>query len=234
MKEKPILFSAPMVRAILDGTKTQTRRVFKYAGMPTDEQPQHICQAGDGGWVAWFGDDKSGFDWAAFTKKAYPGKEGIACPYGQPGDRLWVRETWAGWLAGDFPNINYRAGGGEPNGLNPPSEGYDPTHACWTDWKWRPSIFMPRWASRILLEIVAVRVERLQAISEADAEAEGIECVGEMLGLPGWKDYTCGSMLVSAVNSYCTLWDSINGPDSWDTNPWVWVVEFQRLPPATT
>lgn len=139
-----------------------------------------------------------------FTKH-YPKWQELHCKYGQPGDRLWVRETWAGWLAGDFPNINYRAGGGEPNGLNPPG-------------------------SRILLEIVSVRVERLQAISEADAKAEGaICCVENQHAVESYDD-----LFPSARQHYHQIWSTINGPDSWDANPWVWCIEFKRLPPTTT
>lgn len=198
MKERPILFSAPMVRAILAGTKTQTRLVVKPQptgflggpgvtmedGTPAPRVPVDDC-AGEFGRV-------------------------IQCPYGQPGDRLWVREAFAHVFDDKFgpvpDSIIYRAD--EGNG----------------DWPhgWRPSIHMPRCASRILLEIISVRVERLQEISEADAIAEG---VSPDMGLR-WKsgDDTPRGM-------YGELWESINGPGSWDANPFVWVVEFKRVQP---
>lgn len=157
----------------------------------------------------------------------------IRCPYGLPGDRLWVKETF---------NIGrvlpiYKAG--SPDG-SPPSE-------CTDDWnrpdvdRWRPSIHMPRVASRITLEVVSVRVEKLQQISDRDAFAEGIEMVRgpqpASHGVPGlaptFKHYTNPHFKngtgIGPADSYRTLWESINGPDSWDANPWVWVVQFKRL-----
>lgn len=185
-----------MVRALLAGTKTQTRREVKsptgtFELNSTLSNPKQC--------------------WLNVTDSNEEAIRPLLCPYGQPGDRLWVRETWRILPDGSYTyGANYTE---EEAAIN----------------KWKPSIFMPRWASRILLEIVSVRVERLQDISEADAVAEGIERVGEMLGLPAWKDYTCGTMLTSAVNSYHTLWKSINGTGSWQANPWVWVVEFKRI-----
>ncbi|TXH90322.1 MAG: hypothetical protein E6Q78_05105 [Rhodoferax sp.] len=176
MKEHPILFSAPMVRAILAGTKTQTRRVVK----PTPE---------------WIG--KSGV-------LSFNGRVGLPhaiCPYGQPGDRLWVREAWNGY--GPFKDgmhYYYRA-----TDQNPDST------------KWKPSIHMPRAASRITLEITGVRVERLQDISEADAKAEG------------YKEFPGSVNQMDPVTWYQALWEQINGPGAWDANPWVWVVKFKRL-----
>lgn len=198
MKERPILFSAPMVRAILDGSKTQTRRVAKRTAAG------HVKETG--GHRRWHIAD---FD-------AY-----LACPYGQPGDRLWVRETWAAphsedgrpprAIQCDQLRIHYLASEGR-GGL-----------------VWRPSIHMPRWASRITLEITGVRVERLQEISEADAIAEGIERSYDQ-----WRDYRTDQAVnypsaATPIDSYRTLWEEINGPDSWDANPWVWVVKFERL-----
>lgn len=191
-KERPILFSAQMVRAILDGRKTQTRRVIN---------PQPI-------WVA---DPSVPFK----TTDADP-KGIINCPYGKTGDRLWVRETFC--YHDDLAMYLYKA---------------DDVTCC----KWKPSIHMPRWASRITLEIVSVRVERLQDISEKDAIAEGISkvpfrpcegwpiCDGYMVG----KDDGVTGLAAKASTAYKKLWESINGPGSWDLNPWVWVVEFRRI-----
>jgi hypothetical protein len=174
MKERPILFSGPMVRAILDGRKTQTRRVVK---LRNDSCGDPIM----------------------------PNDPRMPCPFGGPGDRLWVKETHGPSAGG----MVYRADGGT---------------ACPDGGKWRPSIFMPRWASRITLEVTGVRVERLQDISQADAMAEGVT-QGVYRGLTGSIVATCEDQV---VEGYRELWQSINGPGSWDANPWVWVVEFKR------
>lgn len=166
MKMRPILFSGEMVRAILEGRKTQTRRVVK-------PQPAYVI---DSVWV---------------------------CPYGRPGDGLWVRETWApNSQAGVFSYAADWAAGVK--------------HVS----RWRPSIHMPRAASRISLEVVGVRVERLREISEADALAEGCADSEMVDGVPMW---------CSAVEKYMDLWEKINGEGSWAVNPWVWVVEFRRV-----
>ena len=198
MKTRPILFSAPMVRAILNGTKTQTRRAVK---------DRHIDAAPPACFFQWLRE---------------------RCPYGQPGDRLWVRETWQvvdgserarrivtdpspsrGW-------IEYAAT------VHP---GHEPPP------RWRPSIYMPRWASRILLEITAARVERLQDISGEDAVAEGIARDGD-----GYErfhvdpDAPLGqSFTRNPVLAYRGLWEKINGVGTWDANPLVWVIEFKRV-----
>lgn len=190
MKERPILFSAPMVRAIFDGTKTQTRRIVKGTPLLAISAFSHEHVA----------DPKHGF-----------------CPYGQPGDRLWVRETFAKQFDGGY---TYSAD--FPKGFKP-----DKT----TLGNWKPSIHMPRTASRIMLEVVSIRVERLQDINEWDAIAEGIEMVAGPDGINYYGNYgddnsdTC----LSPVDSYRTLWQSINGPDSWNENPFVWVVEFRLI-----
>lgn len=179
MKERPILFSGPMVRAILAGKKTQTRRVVK--DLRWYEPPVKVAHIGN----------KVG------TPEAL-------CPYGQPGDRLWVKETWSTTeQAGDHvadAHVVYRA--------------TDPDWETMDGWKWRPSIYMPRWASRITLEIVSVRIERLKEISESDSIAEG-----------------CPS------GCFSELWQSINGDTPgkrWADNPWVWVIEFRRIEPLDT
>lgn len=203
MAERPILFSGPMVRALLAGTKTQTRRAVK-------PQP-----AGE---------------WAA------PGR--TSCPYGQLGDRLWVRETWADLTAthgqrwekrnpvtglyerGQHPFFWYAADGDQPDlggGERNPE-------------RWRPSIHMPRHACRLVLEVTGVRVERLQAISEDDALAEGIDTEGhDYLTGERWK--AAGSALSPERYAFASLWRRINGQASWDANPWVWVVEFKVVAP---
>jgi len=190
MKEKPILFSGPMVRAILDWRKTQTRRRLKpQPGTRHDGTPIH------------FGDE------GTFLK----------CPYGQTGDRLWVKETFR------FDGIDHRFGMAERRKDELSFRADMEADRSVNDCPWRPSIFMPRWASRITLEITGVRVERLQEISEEDAKAEG--CVQafwpyERLQLGKARNYKAG---------YRKLWESINGPGSWDANPWVWVIEFRRV-----
>lgn len=203
MKERPILFSGPMVRAILDGRKTQTRRIYR--GTPTIDGERHP--------------DGSGETWTDWGR----------CPYGVPGDRLWVRETWYcddyRVQRGPFLEVDgakemtvYAADG---------PAGYEDGEP-----KWRPSIHMPRWASRITLEVTGVRVERLQDISEADAVAEGcMSDVDQLKGLSHLRGSDAAralpSRLLSARDAYRYLWLDINGPGSWDANPWVWVVEFR-------
>ena len=207
MKERPILFNADMVNAILDGRKTQTRRIVK----PTKDRNGSGCQLAP----CEIAGEVNGGDYAL-------------CPYGQPGDRLWVRENFLYLMHGDVTagDIKYCASIDSRSAAGSKNPGY------W--WRKRPSIHMPRWASRITLEIVSVRVERLQDISEADAMAEGIEPpengtyrdYGVKLEDNEGYDY-CKTV----VDSYRTLWQQINGPDSWDANPWVWVVEFRRIEP---
>lgn len=221
MKERPILFSGPMVKALRAGTKTQTRRIIK--SQPSDHHWQFFptyklsnivlpC-ANNGGtvFVTWTHTANGNFD----IEDNRP-----LCPYGKPGDRLWVKETWRPqdgmtMAEQDRSEIEYRADGDRPK---------EPT-----DCHWKPSIFMPRWASRITLEIVSVRVERLQEISEADAIAEGIDPLTDH----GYKHYGREGApfqpSMTARGSYMTLWESINGAGSWALNPWIWVVEFRRL-----
>jgi len=208
MKERPILFSAPMVRAILAGTKTQTRRTVK----PQTLLRRPITDAG-------FGFLVGGRDYRS--------------SYGQPGDRLWVKETWRT----DFILDSYAPRElAETQPIKFDADG-ESTGIVAFEWgKVRQSIFMRRWMSRITLEIVSVRVERLNEISEADARAEGIEEVPDnspFCGKPGWRDYSGDGLLPFDYDkpqaSYRTLWESINGPGSWAANPWVWVVEFRRV-----
>lgn len=176
MKERPILFSGEMVRAILGGRKTQTRRLNGLAEI--NKNPDQWRFDGFDGKYAVF---DSGYDVLK-----------IKCPYGEIGDRLWVRETWCF----DGFDVIYKA-----------------THDC--DIKWKPSIFMPRWASRVNLEITNRRLERLQDITEKDAQAEGMDPYNY------YYDNT--------INEFKHLWKTINGSESWDINPWVRVVEFKKI-----
>lgn len=181
MRERPIIFSGPMARAILAGTKTQTRRIAKVN--------DHDCKPG-------YITPNSGFVPRRIEDHA------TYCPYGQPGDRLWVRETFCDARAGAAGAVLYRASG---------------DFAC----RWTSPIHMPRAASRLTLEITAVRVERLNAISGIDAKREGVSVPAH---LP--QD---GADLDWARREFVALWQSINGPGSWESNPWVWVIEFKPL-----
>ena len=144
------------------------------------------------------------------------------CPYGQPGDRLWVRETVARGGSGMMWTV--RNGGYLVYKADYP-DGCMPTNVD----KWTPSIHMPRWASRINLEIVSVRIERLQDISEEDAIAEGLKVFPSGYVFPGTSYDKSGLCHTAAEVAYSMGWESINGPGSWDLNPWVWVVEFRRV-----
>lgn len=222
MSDRPILFSAPMVRALLAGTKTQTRRIVK----PQPNDPGHLRIVNEG--TVHY--TRPAGDPLIAEAKATPGyrvmtcAEWLAsqpCPYGQPGDRLWVRETWCHEYEGGYL---YRAD--DPTGADPDFVDGDGNPTGRSGWK--PSIHMPRKASRITLEITGVRVERLQEIGHRDAAAEGWPADDEARALakhaPGCADD-------AAIEWYADLWDSINGPGSWDANPWVWVVEFKRVMP---
>lgn len=202
--ERPIIFNTQMVRAILDGMKTQTRRIVK---------PQPYCEESIGGvygpvvrghvvtpqeWAVWF-----------------------PCKLCKPGDRLWVRETFSSHIGNFGESIEYAYRATHDDRYGP----------------WKPSIHMPREASRILLEVTDIRVERLKGISEEDAIAEGISrvpfrpddgwpiCDGYMVG----KDDGVTSLDTSATKAYKKLWESLYGQGSWDLNPWVWVVEFKVI-----
>ena len=197
MKERPILFSAPMVRAIIEGRKTQTRRVVKPVG---NDDAFVLLDYGTGFWPYRSDDGESSITADGNEAPHY-------CPYGQPGDRLWVREAFHGYHW-DQPRAVYRADG-ECQRVRTQIESYEVG-------RWTPSIHMPRWASRITLEIVSVRVERLNAISVSDAIAEGY-------------DGSVDDPIDPSVKWYAQLWESINGSGSWAANPWVWVVEFKRV-----
>ncbi len=217
MIERPILFNAEMVRAILDGRKTQTRRVIK-------PNPDTFC--------GWTGVEGRGY-WPADIE-GDPAK----CPYGQTDDRLWVREAWApGYQDGGWGTI-FRADGYFSLGARKHERGpYFHAKEVGSWIRWRPSIHMPRWASRITLEITSVRVQRLQEISEEDAMAEGVEKLGEFPCITPWKNYLLKPGQPSAMNhsiaraSFMSLWDSINGVDAHKVNPWVWAVSFKMVKP---
>lgn len=207
MKESPILMPGPMVRAILDDRKTMTRRVIK----PQPEMEMHGEILPDG---------TGGYSWEPVLPP-WPKR-----PY-QIGQRIWVRETWClGEIVGAGIGAWYVAEGkcpiyreyAESNGI-----------AC-DKVKWRPSIFMPRWMSRITLEITGVRAERLQDISEEDAKAEGVEAIS--IKTLGWRRRELNGEPpdLSYAAAFATLWDSINGKRyPWESNPWVWAVEFRRI-----
>lgn len=221
VKEKPILFSAPMVRAILEGRKTQTRRIVRYPR-------SWLTPYASGDKNLAFGLFHTECGKGSFWNCGNPttGKHHWQCaderlPQNyQVGSRLWVKETFRN-CGLDTPRRQweYRA-----------DESREDADMCPV--KWTPSIFMPRKASRITLEITGVRVERLHDISEEDAKAEGIGRVNQLgiLRCSGWKDYSgLNPGWMRAVDSYRTLWESINGPGSWSANPWVWVISFKRL-----
>lgn len=237
MKERPIPFSAPMVRAVLAGTKTQTRRVCKPAQFYSLSHVVEVPDPQERGQVyngSHFGDEEGDIQFAS--------------PYGGRGDRLWVREAWrtadtldplspsaiadkcldAGYRKPWAP-LQWEADGSK----NKDWRGFGPGNGIVVGpGKLRPGMFMPLWASRITLEVTGVRVERLQDISEADAIAEGVETP------PTPAEYrdACGELVLpsrrTAREAYRVLWEQINGPESWSANPWVWVVKFKRLEAA--
>lgn len=203
-KERPILFSGSMVKAILEGRKTHTRRIVK-------PQPANI--------IPFIGaDNNPTHEFGACYEYPTVINKHVCCPYGQPGDRLWVREAFGSKIrsVGGTPHesIAYRAT--EPDA----AYCYD-CNGNELPMKWKPSIHMPRKYCRILLEIVSVRVERLNSISADDCRKEG--CDGGHGAIPGY--------LYSALpqEHFRHLWRDINGDESWDLNPWVWVVEFKRV-----
>lgn len=214
MSEKPIIFSSEMVRAILAGRKSETRRVIKPG-------KRHYTQ------YNWYGKHPCGGWWACdvdpIQNNIPSGDNGFPCPHGQPGDRLWVRETWRmllgpqkGFIPEDLQfskNVLY---GADHPALHTGHWDSDIDEFVSDIKIWRPSIFMPRWASRITLEITGVRVERVQDISEEDAVREGI---------------ANGAYAINPKSSFSKLWDSINLKRGfgWDANPFVWVIEFRKL-----
>jgi hypothetical protein len=200
MKEHPILFSTPMIQAILAGNKTQTRRIVK---------PQPELQ------------DRTGFHWKGrmygigFSKRETFRNFESKCPYGKIGDVLWVRETFCNYHGG----IIYKADG-KYNGI-----------VDGDLYQWKPSIFMPKEACRIKLEITDIRVERVQEISEADAIKEGAPdsmSIDELRVLQG-MDWIIPSPFQMHQFGFMAIWCKINGQESWLNNPWVWVISFKRI-----
>lgn len=227
-----MIFNGEMVRAILDGRKTQTRRIMK--NQPAGDYPDTpaLIRSVDGGFQ-WYG---------------HYGESSIFnCPFGAVGDRIWVRETWGvvsheldedGRIQPWIPDRPATAIHEMPFG-----NGYYTGHAIYaTDGKftwgdddgyedgrscWKPSIHMPRAACRILLEVTSVRVERLNSISQEDAQAEGMELTGWR---PTYSDPDSGGEVWTPYDNFAQLWESIYGEDSWKANPWVWVIEFKVVP----
>lgn len=232
-KDYPVIFNEEMVRAILDGRKTQTRRVIKLSHERGMLNP--VVRGRNG-------------EISSVSCRLAP----TLCPFGQPGDLLWVRETWAllGNEDGCYVDWNDNLCKGDEKSAariyRASCEQRPGDYGLWSipddaDWKphtddhkfegaWRPSIHMPRWACRILLEITNVRVERLNSISQADAIAEGmppshpsIDAVSRDLGYPDFSR-----------SAFAQLWQSLYGEESWQANPWVWVVEFKRVHATST
>ena len=212
MTERGMIFNAEMVRAILDGRKTQTRRPVKF--------PVHDKNLG----CELAGNELAG----ELSAGNY-----LNSAFGKPGDRIWVRETFQGPLF-DYDLMDSYSKDPTPfekpefcvykaDGVPAPEfyDADDELHCCW-----RPSIHMPRWASRILLEITDVRVERLNAISQEDAQAEGMELTGWR---PTYSDPDSGGEVMTPYDNFAELWSSIYGDESWKANPWVWVISFKRV-----
>lgn len=239
MKERPMIFNAEMVRAILDGRKTQTRRIMKKQPEPSK------AREGD----FYFPCDK--MQSMVHVSDFIPGNSMIpdaheffskCCPFGEVGDRIWVRETWADVNHEGCPAVAYRADGEVRDLHEDDGDEQDPNlekywFANWypdlisgTEGKWTPSIHMPRWASRITLEITGVGVQRLQSISPNDASREGLiklpatgrHCLNQ-------GDQYFGGASHDAREVFSWLWESIYGAESWQSNPWVWVIEFKRI-----
>lgn len=208
MKERPILFSGEMVRAILSGRKSQTRRIVNWRRLHAQAGLTFPSRCN----LAFYTIMNS---WAL----ASPGENlmrCVECPFGVAGDRLWVKETFALHDHLEPPILYYRA---------------DDETKYESDGRWQPSIYMPRKFSRILLQVVRVRVERLQDISDRDAMSEGVQ-KDEHSDVGFWIGEMSGTARVMHANpraAYSVLWDSIHGEGSWDQNPWVWVVEFKKI-----
>lgn len=202
MKAHPILFSGAMVRALLDGSKTQTRRAVKFPSFTKEHWRDPGLGAGEYFKVSRYGEDTV---------------HRVRCPYGMAGDLLWVRETWAcyrliSYEYDEWEQVATAAERAEYHGALSPVYAADKKN--YPD-QWHPSIHMPRWASRLTLEITGVRVERLQDISEADAKAEGCHYIDRP------------ALSVGYYPAYRELWESINGAGTWANNPWVWVIKFK-------
>lgn len=227
-----MIFNGEMVRALLSGRKTQTRRIM--APQPADDIERGIFP------------NPEVIGWKSSRRHKHGSTTAHFCHYGKPGDRIWVRETWGvvshafsddglmiDWVPDrpataihEMPFGNgyysgyaiYAADGDFTWGDD---DGYEDGRSCW-----KPSIHMPRAASRILLEITDVRVERLNSISQEDAQAEGLELTGWR---PTYSDPDSGGEVMTPYDNFAELWSSIYGDESWQANPWVWVIEFKRV-----
>ncbi|MGI1277343.1 morphogenetic protein [Klebsiella quasipneumoniae subsp. similipneumoniae] len=243
MKERGMIFNSEMIRAILSNRKTQTRRIMKV--QPESDQFGLLritdsTRRGDIGKYHWAESNATGNH---MRSKLF------SCPFGAVGDRIWVRETWSDVNLEGIPAVAYRADGDvyslmddesfldERGAFNYDDPRVTKYHfAAWysdliegIEGDWRPSIHMPRWASRILLEITGVRVERLNAISEEDATAEGVPPAGSLLpDYPGTFLTPKGDFATAKV-AFQRLWESIYGEESWKANGWVWVISFKRV-----
>ena len=212
MKERGMIFNGEMVRAILDGRKTQTRRIIKDCTVGRDQISKFIQI--EKKFIGCYPED-------------VPELIRECCPYGVPGDRIWVREAFrVHSRATDVATLVYKAS--ERNSWTEQTRRV-PVAVCnkpATPEKWTPSLHMPRWASRILLEITGVRVERLNAISQEDAQAEGMELTGWR---PTYSDPDSGGEVWTPYDNFAQLWESIYGEENWNANPWVWVISFKRV-----
>lgn len=213
MKERGMIFNGEMVRAILDGRKTQTRRIM--APQPADDIERSAFPNPDA------------IGWKSSLKHKHGSTTAHFCPFGAIGDRIWVREAFrVHSRATDVATLVYKAS--ERNSWTEQTHRV-PVAVCnkpATPEKWTPSLHMPRWASRILLEITDVRVERLNSISQEDAQAEGLELTGWR---PTYSDPDSGGEVITPYDNFAELWSSIYGDESWQANPWVWVIEFKRV-----
>lgn len=259
--ERPILFSGAMVRAILDGKKTQTRRILKFPDAIRSIEGGDVLTTLDRMQEGYADGPRPVFDF-----DGEPNAFSVRNPYGAVGDRLWVRETWASlvfgrdwetghvedWAPAENPGAGRIVFDADPHGWND-----NGNSAAERGFAWRPSIFMPRWASRLTLEITSVRVERVQDISEEDAVAEGFSATPAEQWWQGYRDMgddhlihqqsrsaeppewmiepkrmsvfdPCAS---TAAKEFRITWNHLNAPRGygWDENPWVWVLEFRRV-----
>ena len=224
MKERPILFNGPMVRGVLSGQKTVTRRVMKKQPC---RPPKLVENGGANFWAN-----------PLYIQGAWMGSQSHACPYGQPGDRLWVREAWAADAQIDAVSPRDLSRG-EPI-MYPADRAVRQTGCSMiAPGKTRPSIHLPRWASRILLEITDVRVERLRDTADLALLDELGDMLDDCDSVAG-KEFSRIEHLQSAgaplsmlleMYGFKAYWDQANGAGSFDTNPWVWVVEFKRVTP---
>lgn len=255
MKERGILFQAEMVKALLAGVKTQTRRIAKLPKAPNRLGSWEASTMGGPGTKRSDGSVPAVFPVIWHTRTGTM----IACPYGEVGDRLWVRETWAvacvdpfEYLDGPLEYLGLRAyGGGQPapgcslrvrttdaivdyaaHPTSPDELQKSPGFSTWrshTPKRWRSPIHMPRWASRVTLEITEVRAQRLRDISELDARAEGVKRDTAPCDHTRQSCEDIGCLGPTYRASYCEKWDEINGDGSWKSNPWVWALTLKRI-----